>query len=918
MLRDLPGCTPNPEQAGIAIERISSAWPATRRPFDEVIAHFGDAAPALAHLLSISPISTEKIIRDPAALDWLATEHQSERSSRQMRTHLGEVGWQPPNPTSGSLKAPVFAPLRRWKQRETLRIALRDVAGVADIEQTTLELSTLAGLCIQEIATAWLADHTRRLGDPGTAFAILGMGKFGAQELNFSSDIDVIPFYAAPGELAGGLTRQEFFARVTQKIIETFSATDGDGALFRIDLRLRPEGDAGPLVRSLDSMENYYAAFGETWERMALSKARLVAGDEELGYEFFQRLQSFIYPRNVGPDMIDEIARIKARIENEIVGTVNLRRNIKLGRGGIREIEFICQSLQLLHGARHAFLQERQTLRALRALRQLDLISHEETDALGAAYRFLRTVEHRLQIESEARTHTLPGDLSDLERLAASIARSSRVADGDAPAFLARLKHHAEVVRGVFDKVMSSANAAPAAADLSFFGDPVSAQRNIADLGQGGGTALISPRSKKLFARLAPQLLDRLREAADPDAALTRFVRFTERYGLRGALFETLLTNPRVLELLVKLFDASAFLGEIAIRRPQLVEDVARLGNIGEPIAAAAHAAGLARNDESLPWRDWLRVYRRAQQLRIGLRDLLGFATLREVWAECTALAEACLAFAQRQLGLDDSLTVIALGKFGGCELGYGADLDVLFIGPQPEAAAALLRAMTETTAEGRVFPMDARLRPEGEKGQLAITLAEWRSYFARGRGELWEAQALTKARPLTGPDQAAWLNAAQDVWRSHGQRADLFEKIHSMLARIAEHRGKDPLLDFKTGPGGLMQLEFFVQARQMRAGEWEPNTLDALARVAPDVAPALSDAYLFLRKVETVLRRMDDTSVSTLPADEREQNHLARRCSLASRDALLARICDARETITKNANLSAGNPASAPSPAPS
>lgn len=227
-------------------------------------------------------------------------------------------------------------------------------------------------------------------------------------------------------------------------------------------------------------------------------------------------------------------------------------------------------------------------------------------------------------------------------------------------------------------------------------------------------------RVLRLFARLEPRLLAALRGVADPDAALMRLVRFTERYGFRGALFETLLVNPRVLELLIRLFDASAVLSETAIRRPQLVEEIARLGNLGEPVTVAGHLAGLARDDEGLPWAEWARVYRRAQQLRIGLRDLLGFAPLPEVFSECSALAEACVLFVQRKLGLEGSLTVIALGKFGGRELAYGADLDVLFIGPDPLAAAGLIRRMTESTAEGRLFSMDTRLRPDGEKGQLA------------------------------------------------------------------------------------------------------------------------------------------------------------------------------------------------------
>ncbi len=894
--------SPDPERAQFGLRRVADVWPVELPPLGEVLDSFGEHLPALAHLLSISPVSVDKLARDPSALVWLAAPavRSSARTMANMRASLAMAGPAPPR--NVILRQEHFTTLRRWKQWALLRLALRDVAGAAGIEQTTLELSRVAELCVRTVVDAWLADGMRRMGDPGIGMSVLGMGKLGGEELNYSSDIDVVFFYGGAGELASGMSRQEFFTRVTQRIVETFSASDAAGPLFRIDLRLRPEGNNGPLVLSIDGMENYYAAFGETWERMALGKARLVAGDPELSYEFFQRHQAFIYPRAVGPEMIEEVAEIKERIEREVLGAENLHRDVKLGHGGIREIEFICQSLQLLHGARNAFLQERNTLRALRGLRELGLLPVEEMDALAQAYRFLRTVEHRLQIENEAQTHTLPENAEGQDRLARSL-HASGVLQSPAD-FGAELSRHTGAVRMIFEKVMRGSGEHPRVrADTSFFADPVRAARELAGLG-GEGSAMISPRSKKLFGRLEPLLLARLREVADPDAALTRLVRFAERYGLRGALFETLLTNPRVLELLVRLFDASSFLSDIAIRRPQLLEEVARVGGLGRALGREEYLAGLAHNEEGLPAKDWVRVYRRAQQLRIGLRDLLGFAELPEVWTECSALAEACLVFTQRELAEAESLTVVALGKFGGEELGYGADLDVLFIGDDSEAAARLMGAMTVQTAEGRVFPVDARLRPEGEKGLLAVPLHEWEDYFSRGRGHLWEVQALTKARPVSGSQRAEWTEVAQRIWRQHGRRDDLFAKVAAMLQRVGEHRGADAVLDFKTGPGGLMQLEFFVQARQMHAGLWEPKTLAALARLAVPHGAELREAYLLLRKVETVLRRMEDTSVSSLPAEEGAQAKLARRCGFGSRERLLELVNSARGAIGEWAKL--------------
>ena len=279
----------------------------------------------------------------------------------------------------------------------------------------------------------------------------LGLGKLGGRELNHSSDIDVIFLYGDEGQVSPSLTYHEWFNLLGAKIGETFAASSPDGPLFRIDLRLRPEGTAGPLARSLGSMENYYAGFGETWERLALIKARGICGSRELAYEFLRQHQPFIYPKSPTPDLLDEIAAIKRRIERDIVGHEKIDRDVKLGAGGIREIEFVVQALQLLHGARHAFLQETSTLKALPVLAELELLPHQEARALEAAYRFLRRVEHRLQIEAEQQTHTIPENGELLDRLARSLGFSSK------ENFTNALREHMQTVRSVFRRIISDA-----------------------------------------------------------------------------------------------------------------------------------------------------------------------------------------------------------------------------------------------------------------------------------------------------------------------------------------------------------------------------------------------------------------------------------------------------------------------------
>ncbi len=908
-----------PERVERALLQLEAAWPADLPPLPEVVAGFVDGGVALAHLLSVSPVSAAKLFADPAALVWLAQPeiHHITRGPRRMQAAYDEVKLENFDQS--------FRGLRRVKAREMLRIALREVAGWSSVELTTLELTHLAEICLRVVCKGWMEELSKRLGRPQTDFAILGMGKYGGQELNYSSDIDVIFFYGDDGHVNSRLTNQEFFARLAEKIIATFSANDAVGPLFRIDLRLRPEGASGPLVRSLDSMENYYSGFGETWERMALIKARVVAGTDggdELGYEFAHRLQPFIFPRAVSLEVVEEIRAIKGRIEREIVGQAKLRRNVKLGYGGIREIEFVAQTLQILHASRHAFLQERGTLKTLTNLQQLNIIPRQDMETLITAYRFLRTVEHRLQIENEAQTHTLPEREEDLARLAASLAESGvpgfAPKEGDsrrpgADVLHAELKRQTEAVRAIFDRVLARPDDREsdeeAGRDLSFFQEPAHAAKVLEELAKGPSTVLVSPRTRRIYARLEPLLLENLRVVADPDGALNRFVRFVERYGLRGMLFETLVRSPRVLDLLVRLFDSSEFMTEIALRRPQLIEEVAREG-LGKSLDVRGYLAGLASNDEKLPWQDWVRAYRRAQILRIGLRDVLGLVTLRELQAEYSALAEACLLFAQRELGLENELTIIAMGKFGGAELVYGADLDVVFLGQNLAGAAAIMRAMSAHTAEGSVFAVDARLRPEGDAGQLATPLSAYETYF-EGRAQVWEGQALTKARVISGPQKAEAEAAIRRIWERFGTRPDLVEQIASMHARIVRDRaGAADAADFKTGTGGLMQVEFFSQCRQMHSGTWQPNTLDALQALAAnneldrETSDRLRDAYGFLRKVESVLRRMEDSSNSRLPADELAQKQLAMRCGFSKRDKFLAAVQAARHTISELARI--------------
>jgi glutamate-ammonia-ligase adenylyltransferase len=907
----------NPSQVETTLVQLSEQWPpyaeppsfenygeptatagrpADALPLVSVIERFPLGEAALLHLLAVSSSCATRLTQNPETLLWLSQPEVclAARGYAEMLSELHALA-------GDSVATQDFAALRFWKGREMTRVALRELANVAPLEETTGELSQIAEICIRRVFEHWDAELRRRYGSPEAQFAILALGKLGGGELNHSSDVDLLFLYSDEGEVTPNISYHEFFNRLGKRILETFSTPHGAGSLFRVDLRLRPEGSAGPLARSLESMENYYAGFGETWERIALIKARGIAGSRELAYEFSRQHQSFIYPKSTTRDLLDEIAHIKHRIERDIVGTANLERDVKLGRGGIRDIEFIVQTLQLIHAARHPFLQEPSMLKALRALRELDLLPTNDVLTLDMTYRFLRRVEHRLQIEAEQQTHVVPREPEALRRLALSLRFSS------SEDFTTALHEKMRAVRPIFERIISKTPAAPAEThpvnDLAIFNEQKRAAKAFIDLEKSAAGFHIAPRTRQIFGKLRPVLIEWLANSADPDATLNQFVRFVQAYGLRSLLFELLVANPRLLELLVKAFDASRFAGELLIRRPQLLEDITRDPAFDQPRSVAENLRRLDSLGADANNLDPIRAYRQRQLLRIILREVLGLPSPATTFADLSDLAEACLHFTVRLFG-SEHLTVIAVGKFGGHEISYGADLDVLFVGDDTRATQNLMIAMAQPTAEGNIWPLDPRLRPEGEKGPIICSVETYQWYYGN-RAQPWELQALTRARAVTGPLQNEFIELAKAAWRRAGEHPELLIRIDHMLERIRRERGSgSDFLDLKTGRGGIIEAEFLVQALQMRENVWEQNLDRAIDRLHDEghmtdgEAAKLESAYGMLRRCELVLRRYENRSVSTLPNDPDEQRKFAVRLGYSEFDTFRPEYINARETI--------------------
>ncbi len=808
-----------------------------RRGFDQLLQTNGaragrelssEQARILAALFSGSPALGNLLLAHPLWLDTLLSPENLHHARQEQGLRREVEAWLRPAWRARDY-ANAFSKLRQFKQEEMARIAARDLARLGNGPEITREISNVADVCLGAVLQLCWQQLAERFGQPyhqdpeqgwhATGFGIIGLGKLGGQELNYSSDVDVIFVYAEEGTVfkappgkakppAHAMSNHQFFKRLAEAFIAEVTRQTPEGFLFRIDLRLRPEGDAGPLVRSLSSYENYYAQWGQTWERMMLIKARGIAGDAALGAEFLDLVQPFRYPRSLSEGFPSEIASIKARIETEVLKTGEIDRNVKLGRGGIREIEFVAQTLQLLHAGRIPFLQGAQTLPALQKLKEYDLLSGAEVQALSAAYCFLRDVEHRLQMENNLQTHTIPTGLKARERLAALMG-CSRLGE-----FESALKKHTGQVRHVYDKLLKAetSEANPAfpgqfqGAEKEWqsllaehsFRDVEKSLRLLKEFAHGPGYVHVSPRTvelawqllSKIFALCPKQIAgnpdqqtghspgkDQFKPAtstnaahgpnsrvlSDPDRVVARLDSFITAYGSRAMLFETWASNPSLFELLLLLFDRSEFLAETAIRTPDLVDDLVLSGRLRRRKTMEETLGDLRHGRADTDQRLWLRRYHQAELMRIGLRGILGLTDLEQNLTELSCLADACLNYALEIVLRKNNLkkppfVVIGLGKLGGKEITYGSDLDIIFVARDKtknlprlqRLAVEFMDLLSSVTEMGVAFVMDARLRPDGEKGLLVNNLSAYEEYY-RGRAQLWEIQSLTRTRPVAG-----------------------------------------------------------------------------------------------------------------------------------------------------------------------
>ncbi|GAA3583585.1 bifunctional [glutamate--ammonia ligase]-adenylyl-L-tyrosine phosphorylase/[glutamate--ammonia-ligase] adenylyltransferase [Gibbsiella greigii] len=838
-------------------------------------------------VLASSDFVSEALLAHP---QWLAKLRSQPPVADEWR-HYG--AWLQEELEAVQDEAALMHALRLFRREMLVRIAWAQALNSATTEQTLRQLSGLAETLIIR-ARDWLYQTCcREWGTPCNAagvpqpLLILGMGKLGGEELNFSSDIDLIFAYPENGQTQGGrreLDNAQFFTRLGQRLIKALDQQTIDGFVYRVDMRLRPFGDSGPLVMSFAALEDYYQEQGRDWERYAMVKARLMGGAEDpYSQELRNTLRPFVFRRYIDFSVIQSLRNMKGMIARE-VRRRGLKDNIKLGAGGIREIEFITQVFQLIRGGREPSLQGRALLPTLQAIGQLGLLGPQPVAALSASYLFLRRLENLLQAIGDQQTQTLPQDALDQARLVWGMGLA------DWPALLAALDAHMRAVRAVFDDMigddtpdvgedshcqrysglwhdaLEEKDMAPL---LPHLGEEEQRMvlRIITDFRQDVGKRTIGPRGREVLDQLMPRLLAEVCPRSDAPTALARLAQLLLSIVTRTTYLELLLEYPAALSHLIRLCAASPMLANQLARYPMLLDELLDPATLYRPVEPGAYRSELHQYRLRVPADDEeqqveaLRQFKQAQQLRIAAADIAEVLPVMKVSDHLTYLAEAIIDAVVQQAWRDmvarygqpahlherqgHGFAVIGYGKLGGWELGYSSDLDLVFLIDCPpevmtdgarcidgrqfylQLAQRVMHLFSTRTASGILYEVDARLRPSGAAGMLVSTIEAFTDY-QQNEAWTWEHQALVRARIVYG-DPALHQRFDQirrDILCKPRAGAALQQEVREMREKMRHHLGNKQreLFDIKTDEGGITDIEFIAQYLVLRYAGGEPR----------------------------------------------------------------------------------------------
>ncbi|WP_020471678.1 bifunctional [glutamate--ammonia ligase]-adenylyl-L-tyrosine phosphorylase/[glutamate--ammonia-ligase] adenylyltransferase [Zavarzinella formosa] len=967
--------SPDPDLALNALERILANKPSLEfrdRLFADDGARFG----ALVQLIGTSQFFGDVLALDP---DFLETATAPLRGTPTL-DELTETLRQSVN-LAGDDNG-VLRTIRRFRREQLLRIGVNDIVRDRPLEEITADLSRVADAALIVGWETALRSMCLRYGNPGRA-CVLAFGKLGGGELNYSSDIDLIVVYDEEGRTTGRrpVGHDEFYSRVVSELIRLLSSHTDRGQAYRVDFRLRPEGQRGALAKSLSNTLSYYDTLGRTWERQALIKVRPVAGDLSLGAEFLEAIQPFVYKRFLSFAEINEIKAMKRKIEQKARQETK-GREVKIGAGGIRDIEFTIQFLQLLNGGDTPAVRKRDTLGAMQALEKAGCLTDAEYRGLDDTYRFLRKIEHRLQLLFDLQTHILPESADELRKLALRSGYQTKTT-GDMPRaaepnrggsslgaqkhspldepsvvptldardllvdpldqFLLDYQEKTRLNRTILNHLLhltfaDTTEDAEPESDLILDPDPdivtvtqvlgkygfrdvAAAWRNMMELTQEQ-RFLSTRRCRHFLANIAPQLLRAVGSTTDPDQALTNLEQVTASLGGKAVLWELFSFNPPSLKLYVDICD-SPFLAQILINNPGMIDDLLdslilnrprELADLRNELTELLKGADAPDAVESI-----LHSFQDKEILRITVRDLLRKTDVREVTAELSDVAETLFVeVARRQEvllrerhGDAGPYVILALGKLGGREMSYHSDLDLVLVyagegrtaGPKSvdhyeyftDLARRIIKTLSNLGPMGRLYAVDMRLRPTGKSGSLVVPLGEFQRYFEAKSAQIWERQSLTRSRVLHGDPafatemMARVRHAAVDIpWT-----IEVVREIRQMRDRL-EHAGTPRSL--RRAAGGMTDIEFLVQAMQIRHGQRLPmlcltNTWESLAcfrdhgLLTPEQHDRLVASYSFHRLAEARLRVLLNRPASEYPESAEELEKFARRMGYPAGD---------------------------------
>jgi glutamate-ammonia-ligase adenylyltransferase len=883
---------PDPDEALHFLERLRHDSPAA---FDRI----SSSPAALRYLIttfSYSRFLSEALLRRPEYLLQLVNAGDLHRvlTAEEFADRLRDFR------TREAPELPPAVALARFRRRQLLRIVLRDVLGIAGLPEVTGELSNLADAILDyayhEIRDQLIARHGEPsfVDDDGQrrtcGFAVIALGKLGGQELNYSSDIDLIFVYSANGETPGPvpISNKEFFKKVANQYTELLSTYTADGMCYRVDLRLRPDGRLGEIAISLDGAKNYYRERARDWEKQMLIKARVCAGNRDAGRELLDFVEPLIYSTTLDFRAVEAVSEARERIGEKLAAKRNAHTgvDVKLAPGGIRDIEFLVQCLQRLHGGREVWVRHGGTLFALSRVHDKNLLSESEYSRLVSAYQFLRNLEHRLQFDDDRQTHTLPTGPEEL----AVLARKMPTESGEnltAESLEVRLEQHLSNVRELYDRVIH--------AQRPIYYTPV--ESSAADHQLAPEPDLSTPATSNLTRYLderAPQVGATLARI-NPHRGRERLEHYLEKMFADPERLSRLDADPRLVESVVDIFEHSQYFGDQLLRHPEMLDEL---------------APATRPKDEPIDDSASLRSYFRRKMLQIESASMLGPAPIFETLEQTSALADEVVAAAYG-IALQQApppnagytptnqMMVIALGRLGMREFDLASDADLVFVIPDEDVpqhgfwtavAERMINTISAYTGDGVMFTVDTRLRPNGREGALVQSEGAYREYFAK-HAEAWEGIAYMKSRAVAGDLERAteFLHKLQELdWRRYGQSGRSRKELAQMRARLEKEQGaRNPL---KTALGGYYDIDFALMYLRLKGAGIFYKVLNTPARI--DVveqmghldredADFLRDAAVFYRAIDHGLRVSSGYAgcdLPTSPAQSEVLTELVRR----------------------------------------